>query len=150
MRLWRFFICGVVGAGAESNSYGYGNSYAPFYSYSSGETAAPSATRAPTASTAPTATPSVTAAPSESCLDVVMSDSWGDGWTGAVLTVSDTSDAVVFTGLVDSGYMQSERLCLEDGCYLASVSDDDYPSDVSFAIDGHGGAGAPYGQRPLG
>ena len=38
MRLWRFFICGVVGAGAESNSYGYGNSYAQFYSYSFGET----------------------------------------------------------------------------------------------------------------
>ena len=115
------------------------------YSHSFGETAAPSATRAPTASTAPTATPTVTAAPSEKCLDVVMSDSWGDGWTRAVLTVSDTSDAVLFTGQVDLGSTRSERLCLEDGCYLASVSDDDYPSDVSFAIDGHEGSGAPYG-----
>ncbi|KAH8049652.1 hypothetical protein JL720_15559 [Aureococcus anophagefferens] len=73
-----------------------------------------------------------------------MSDSWGDGWTGAVLTVSDTSDAVVFTGLVDSGYMQSERLCLEDGCYLASVSDDLFPNEVSFTIDGYNGT-SPYG-----
>ena len=44
------------------------------------------------------------------------------------------------------GSSEAARLCLEDGCYLASVDgDEEYPSDVSFAIDGHGGAGAPYG-----
>ena len=81
------------------------------------------------------------------CLDVVMHDAWGDGWGGAALTVADADEGeVVYAGSVRKGSSETARLCLEDGCYLASVDgDEEYPSDVSFAIDGHGGAGAPYG-----
>jgi len=80
------------------------------------------------------------------CLDVVMHDAWGDGWGGAALTVTDAEGVVVYAGSVRDGSSEAARLCLEDGCYLASVDgDEEYPSDVSFAIDGHGGAGAPYG-----
>jgi hypothetical protein len=75
-----------------------------------------------------------------------MHDAWGDGWGGAALTVTDDEGEVVYAGSVRDGSSETARLCLEDGCYLASVDgDEEYPSDVSFAIDGHGGAGAPYG-----
>ncbi|KAH8073921.1 DNA-directed 5'-3' RNA polymerase [Aureococcus anophagefferens] len=121
------------------------NATHPTYQPSHQPSYEPTLSAAPTPRPSLTAAPSVTAAPSENCLDVVMSDSYGDGWQGAVLTVSDTSDTVLFTGQVDHGSLQSERLCLEDGCYLASVSEDDYPFEVSFAIDGHEGDGAPYG-----
>ncbi|KAH8092883.1 hypothetical protein JL720_5050 [Aureococcus anophagefferens] len=121
------------------------NATHPTYQPSHQPSYEPTLSAAPTPRPSLTAAPSVTAAPSENCLDVVMSDSYGDGWQGAVLTVSDTSDTVFFTGRVDHGSLQSERLCLEDGCYLASVSEDDYPFEVSFAIDGHEGDGAPYG-----
>ena len=81
------------------------------------------------------------------CLDIVMHDARGDGWGGAVLTVTEADEGeIVYTGSVRDGSSEAARLCLEDGCYLASVDgDEEYPSDVSFAIDGHGGAGAPYG-----
>ena len=162
--------------------------------------------------------PSYLPTAAESCLDVVMYDSDGDGWQGAVLTVTEAGEGTaVFTGSVGVGYgsddygrysysysygsygyaharlrllesnsydyrlrllesdsydysyggyddytdslfsfsfsysstrpgsLQAASLCLEDGCYLASVSEDSYPSEVSFTIDGYEGSGAPYG-----
>ncbi|KAH8056480.1 hypothetical protein JL722_7314 [Aureococcus anophagefferens] len=84
------------------------NATHPTYQPSHQPSYEPTLSAAPTPRPSLTAAPSVTAAPSENCLDVVMSDSYGDGWQGAVLTVSDTSDTVFFTGRVDHGSLQSE------------------------------------------
>ena len=161
---WTSYTCADLESDYGCNCYGCmcandytpgddsSNATQPTYQPSHQPSYEPTLSAAPTPRPSLTAAPSITAAPSEKCLDVVMSDSYGDGWQGAVLTVSDTSDAVFFTGRVDSGRRQPERLCLEDGCYLASVSEDDYPNEVSFAIDGQAvtGSASPFDDIQVG
>ena len=78
----------------------------------------------------------------QECITIVMSDKGGprgqgDGWQGAVLNVSDARDGIaVFTGSLDARRSATEQLCLSDGCYLVSVSEDENPDEVDFGIFG--------------
>jgi len=94
----------------------------------------------------------------QECITLVMSDyggprRQGDGWQGAVLNVSDARDGMaVFTGSLDNRRSATEQLCLSDGCYLASVSEDENPDEVQFQIDDYrceAGGCSPFGPCPF-
>lgn len=94
----------------------------------------------------------------EECITIVMSDTGGprghgDGWQGASMNVSDARDGIaVFTGSLDGPGKATEQLCLSDGCYLASVSEDENPDEVKFEIDDYWcepGGCSPFGPCPF-
>ncbi|KAH8069897.1 hypothetical protein JL721_5432 [Aureococcus anophagefferens] len=80
------------------------------------------------------------------CFDVVLLDSFGDGWQGAAVVVTRAKDALsppLLVGQLASGYSETVELCLADGCYDVAVGEDLYASDVSVVVDGRATAGAP-------
>ena len=91
------------------------------------------ATRAPTLTAAPSASARPTAAPSHPCAEIVLRDSYGDGWQGAALAISRGAVAV-FTGALASGDEAVHVACLDDGCYAAALGNDTYPSDAAFVV----------------
>ncbi|KAH8060658.1 hypothetical protein JL722_4771 [Aureococcus anophagefferens] len=99
------------------------------------------ATRAPTLTAAPSASARPTAAPSHPCAEIVLRDSYGDGWQGAALAISRGA-VTVFTGALASGDEAVDVACLDDGCYAAALGNDTYPSEVSATVGGHALAGA--------
>lgn len=83
---------------------------------------------------APTATP----APSLFCgadIAIELFDSFGDGFNGATFAI-DAGGVVVAEGTLTDGFFSSTSLCLEerDACYNITVTDDNQPSEVSWAI----------------
>ena len=73
-------------------------------------------------------------------------DSYGDGWQGAEMVITDSSDNVVFNGTVTTDYTNvnsspdgSELIVtdwpLNDETYTVTVSADDFPSEVSWEIE---------------
>jgi hypothetical protein len=82
-------------------------------------------------------------------------DSFGDGWNGAVLEISDGNGSVVGSATLPSGSsIGSESFCLPDGCYTVDVSSGDFPSEVSWDMSVNGNlelsGGAPQSGLALG
>ncbi|KAH8075746.1 hypothetical protein JL720_10448 [Aureococcus anophagefferens] len=72
------------------------------------------------------------------CFDVVLLDSFGDGWQGAAVVVTRAKDALsppLLVGQLASGYSETVELCLADGCDDVAVGEDLYASEVSVAAD---------------
>lgn len=80
----------------------------------------------------------------DTCYDMVMEDSYGDGWD-AVYTVTNRTGAVVASGTC-SGISQADTVCLDDGCYALEVSDDEFASEVSWTFGAFSGS-APFGPQ---
>ena len=97
----------------------------------------------PSTSLAPT-TVSPSPAPTSSCLEMVLEDSYGDGWNGATFEVSDFSGAVVVNGTLESGARKTETLCLAGpACYTMGVTAGQYPLEISWNLAGALTGGAP-------
>lgn len=69
---------------------------------------------------------------------VDMFDSFGDGWNGNELEISDENDNVVATATITSGSTGSETFCLPDGCYSVTVDGGSFDSEVSWDISVNG------------
>ena len=76
----------------------------------------------------------------EVCFDLLLEDTVGDGWDGAVYTIF--RDEVVATGTLETGFNGTEEVCLARGCYTMSVTAGDWPSEVSWNL-GNLSGGAP-------
>ena len=75
-----------------------------------------------------------------SCVTITMQDSFGDGWTGCYILITDLDgNEVIYTTLTnsnsDGSYLQ-EVYCLEAGCYILSTGDDTFNSEPSWTIAG--------------
>ena len=74
----------------------------------------------------------------ECCLDnylhVQLFDSWGDGWNGGVMTITDVFGTVVFTGTMPSGNFAEGYFCAPDGCYNVNVSGSSWASEISWSV----------------
>ena len=84
----------------------------------------------------------------DNVIDMVMYDSWGDGWNGNTYTVSDLSGNVLATGGLAAGVTASDELCLPDGCFDVVVGGGSFTNEVSWElVDATGAilftAGAP-------
>ena len=84
-------------------------------------------------------------------IEFFMNDSFGDGWNGSAYTVADLDGNVVAEGNLDEAAtfvdadnstgpeFGSDFFCLAPGCYSISVSNGDWPSEVSWqALDQNG------------
>ncbi|KAH8047700.1 hypothetical protein JL722_12961 [Aureococcus anophagefferens] len=72
-----------------------------------------------------------------------MFDSGLDGWTDAFFSLYSESGDRVFHATLDAGATGTERFCLADGCYAASVNGDGlFPEEVSWTLGAVTG-GAP-------
>ncbi|MDP6755516.1 MAG: hypothetical protein QF769_05300, partial [Candidatus Marinimicrobia bacterium] len=76
-------------------------------------------------------------------LGITMNDSYGDGWSGNILTVGD------YSYTLESGNTGESGACLEDGLYMVTCDGGTWQSEVSWVIsDANGDTlladGAPY------
>jgi len=92
-----------------------------------------------------------------------MFDSYGDGWNGSTLKISDEMGNIHFettlTSTMGTGDMYEISVCLDPGCYLVNVSDNAWPDEVSWLLNMGGdgdlanwiiGGGAPENNLVIG
>jgi len=70
------------------------------------------------------------------CVDVQMFDSFGDGWNGAVYTLSTVDGVEVGSGTIDVGSAATDSYCLADGCYTITVGGGTYDSEITWTVLG--------------
>ena len=102
-------------------------------------------TASPTLSPAPTLTPEPSPRPTLSfeptvatqCFDLVLEDSYGDGWNGASYVISAVENGlVVRNGTLDvfDVFRLSLAICVPSSCYSLEVSEGDFPSEISWTL----------------
>jgi len=97
------------------------------------------------------------------CGSLWMFDSYGDGWNGSTLKISDEMGNIHFettlTSTMGTGDMYEISVCLDPGCYLVNVSDNAWPDEVSWLLNMGGdgdlanwiiGGGAPENNLVIG
>ena len=72
----------------------------------------------------------------DNCVTVNMIDSFGDGWNGAIYTLTNVDGTEIGTGTIDAGNSGSDTYCLANGCYVIEVTGGFYPGEVSWSVDG--------------
>jgi len=70
------------------------------------------------------------------CLDVEMFDAFGDGWNGAIYTLSTIDGVVIGSGTIENGSSATDSYCLADGCYTISVGGGTWDSEITWNIVG--------------
>ena len=66
--------------------------------------------------------------------NVMMYDSYGDGWNGNVFSVSSNGQEVFSSTIEGFESEGSADFCLNDGCYLITVDGGSYPTEVSWSL----------------
>jgi hypothetical protein len=97
------------------------------------------------------------------CGSLWMLDSYGDGWNGSILQITDEMGNIHFettlTPTMGLGDMYEISVCLDPGCYLVNVSDNTWPEEVSWLLNMGGdgdlanwiiGGGAPENNLVIG
>jgi len=72
------------------------------------------------------------------CVNISMTDSFGDGWNGAVYNVYDQFGNIIVSGTMDGGNFDSDinALCIPGGCYTLEVTSGGFPSEISWTLGG--------------
>jgi len=110
----------------------------------------PSASPTTPPSPAPSPLPSITCGFNEFIYRLILFDSGGDGWQGAVFSIyfstsqlESLEGAVLASGTLADGYESSEWVCLANGCFELVVSSGSADSEISFRFDDEVGSVAP-------
>lgn len=69
---------------------------------------------------------------------ITMNDSFGDGWNGGTLTLTDEAGNEVYNGTLENGSMGSDAACLEDGCYIVAGETGTFTAESSYSISVNG------------
>ena len=83
----------------------------------------------------------------DNCVTINMADSFGDGWNGAVYELSSVDGTAIGSGTIEAGSNAADTYCLSNGCYSITVTEGDWPGEISWNISGafggivQGGAG---------
>jgi hypothetical protein len=78
-----------------------------------------------------------------------MNDSYGDGWNGNMLNVTNSSGDAVFSITLESGSEGTQTYCLENGCYVFTTTDEGgWPYEVSWTLLDASGAEMQTGEAP--
>jgi len=73
----------------------------------------------------------------ENCVNLIMNDSFGDGWNGASATIIDgLSGAIVGTAGLPTGSNGTASFCLADGCYQIIVGGGAWDGEISWTLTG--------------
>ena len=67
-------------------------------------------------------------------VDVVYSDSFGDGWNGAALSISKVDGETVYQGTLHTGHGKLEEALLPGGCYDVAVTKGAFGAEASWAV----------------
>jgi hypothetical protein len=78
---------------------------------------------------------------------LTMNDSWGDGWNGGSITLSNDLGDTFGPYTIATGSSGSESLCLPDACYDISVAGGSYPGEMSWSLDNGVSGGGSYGSQ---
>ncbi|MFZ4785279.1 MAG: hypothetical protein ACOYLH_07350 [Flavobacteriales bacterium] len=71
----------------------------------------------------------------ENLVTLEMTDTWGDGWNGDVLTITHLlSGDVVGTATLDDGLSGTATFCLGVGCYIIDVTGDGVPAEIEWTL----------------
>jgi hypothetical protein len=66
---------------------------------------------------------------------LTMEDSFGDGWNGGSLNITDNDGVLVSTHTLESGAHDTEQLCLPDGDYHINVAGGSWQHEVSWTLN---------------
>ena len=70
-------------------------------------------------------------------LDIYKTDSYGDGWNGGTLVITDSNNTVVLSTTLTDGGKDSpiiEQVQLMTGSYNYTFTADDFPTEIAFSI----------------
>ena len=93
-----------------------------------------------------------TLAPPPACFDLVLTDSFGDGFNGAYynITFLDGDDlaapTTIASGTLLDGFNQTDTICVDEypACYGLVVTGGRYPKEITWSLgDGALSGGAP-------
>ena len=80
-------------------------------------------------------------------VNLTMNDSWGDGWNGGSITLTNNSGGSYGPYTIATGSTGSQSLCLPDGCYNISVGGGSYPDEMSWSLSNGISGGGYYGTQ---
>lgn len=80
----------------------------------------------------------------ETMYTLSMTDSWGDGWNGAVFSLTNEDGVDVVSVTSCSPYGDETELCLADGTYTLAVSAGEWPSEVGWSFGDVSDGYAPF------
>ena len=83
--------------------------------------------------------PNATVDPNNECcydnyIHIQMFDSFGDGWNGSNMTITDVFGTVLFSGTVPSGSFAEYYVCVPNGCHTVDVTANPWNNEVSWMI----------------
>lgn len=71
------------------------------------------------------------------CLTLVMNDTFGDGWNGNTFVLSDANTGlVVATATLEDGNTETVKLCAEDGCFIITFGGGAFLGETSWILTG--------------
>lgn len=72
----------------------------------------------------------------DNCVTINMSDSFGDGWNGAEYQLSSVDGTPIGSGTIEAGSTGADTYCLATGCYSITVTEGDWPGEISWNVGG--------------
>lgn len=81
------------------------------------------------------------------CVDLIVSDTYGDGWNYATMTLTNMETGASQELTMTSGSLDTLGLCLDPGCYDVVLNSGIYPEEVGWQLDYQGAGvfgGAPH------
>lgn len=73
-----------------------------------------------------------TCATNEALLVLRLTDSWGDGWNGADISVADASGNVLHTATLTDGAYKEFPYCMAPGCYSITATSGEWREEVTW------------------
>jgi hypothetical protein len=69
-------------------------------------------------------------------LDLLLHDSYGDGWNGSVMWITNYNGDTLNLGgsTVSGGSEEKDSICINNGCYWVSMTPNPWPSECSFDL----------------
>ena len=83
--------------------------------------------------------PNATVDPNNECcydnyIHIQMFDSFGDGWNGSSMTITDVTGNILFVGTVPVGSFAEYYVCVPNGCHTVDVTANPWNNEVSWMI----------------
>ena len=82
----------------------------------------------------------------QNSLTLTMNDSWGDGWNGGSITLTNNSGGSYGPYSI-GGASGSQALCLPDGCYSINQVAGSYPGEITWSLSNGVNGNGNYGSQ---
>lgn len=73
----------------------------------------------------------------DNCIELEMTDGFGDGWNGGEYVIRDNeTNVIIAQGTLLTGSIGTDDFCLLPGCYSITVEGGSFPSEVGWTLTG--------------